>query len=666
MADRVQRMLENQRKREEAMKAKEAAAQAEATAAAEAAKPKEAYVSKFAAAPKARERTPLSVCAADLFAPLPPVERGKPTHIGGDASGENIIYANGNNFIIRNVKNPLIADTYSDHSHAGTVARFSPDNKYIASADVIGNVRIWHREDVDGMKHKIKFEKKALGGSVQDMAWCMESKRLIAVGNGRDTLGCAFMVDGGASVGTITGHSKTITTCAISPKKPMRVITGSEDLQLNWFEGPPFKFKFSHKTHTRFPNQIRFSPDGNLFLSVGQDKKGLFGDGTTGELKHELSATDGHKGGIYGCAWSPDSTQVLTSSGDKTCKLWDVATGNVVTTFKFGNQLENQQLGCYWAGDSLLSINLAGHITYLDRNSPDKPIQVIHGHNKAVEAVAYHAGKKALYTASYDAVTVRWNESSGVPDRFEGQGHANQVMGMHVQGDNLVSVAMDDTARVTSLNEPLEFAPDSVKLGEKPLYIAVGSADSGLAVAVTLTGIHVIKNGKKVSSSKPSYAPKSVAVSPDNSEVAVGGDDNKIHLFSVSGDNLSESKTLDGHRGTPNALNYSPDGKLLASVDQHRDIRVWDRSSGEAIVQGKWVFHSARVNALAFSPDSKHLASCSLDCGVIVWTVATPTKRLHIKGAHHAGVTDVCWIDTETLASVGQDCCTRTWKPFKF
>ena len=30
-------------------------------------------------------------------------------------------------------------------------------------------------------------------------------------------------------------------------------------------------------------------------------------------------------------AWSPDSKQILTASGDKTCRLWDVETRAVVT-----------------------------------------------------------------------------------------------------------------------------------------------------------------------------------------------------------------------------------------------------------------------------------------------------------------------------------------------
>lgn len=46
-------------------------------------------------------------------------------------------------------------------------------------------------------------------------------------------------------------------------------------------------------------------------------------------------------------AWSPDSTRLLTSSGDKTCKLWDVETKSVVSEFIIGNQVEDQQV-CYF------------------------------------------------------------------------------------------------------------------------------------------------------------------------------------------------------------------------------------------------------------------------------------------------------------------------------
>jgi WD40 repeat protein len=43
-------------------------------------------------------------------------------------------------------------------------------------------------------------------------------------------------------------------------------------------------------------------------------------------------------------AWKPDGTQLLTASGDKTCKLWDVETRSVITEFVMGSQVEDQQV----------------------------------------------------------------------------------------------------------------------------------------------------------------------------------------------------------------------------------------------------------------------------------------------------------------------------------
>lgn len=57
----------------------------------------------------------------------------------------------------------------------------------------------------------------------------------------------AFMWDTGASVGDLSGHQKTIMSCDIKQTRPYRVATGGEDLTVNWFEGPPFKFHHSMK-----------------------------------------------------------------------------------------------------------------------------------------------------------------------------------------------------------------------------------------------------------------------------------------------------------------------------------------------------------------------------------------------------------------------------------
>lgn len=50
---------------------------------------------------------------------------------------------------------------------------------------------------------------------------------------------------------------------------------------------------------------------------------------------------------------------------------------SVVNTFPMGSNVLDQQLGCLWQKDHLLSISLSGYINYLDKNNPSKPLRVI-------------------------------------------------------------------------------------------------------------------------------------------------------------------------------------------------------------------------------------------------------------------------------------------------
>ncbi len=43
-------------------------------------------------------------------------------------------------------------------------------------------------------------------------------------------------------------------------------------------------------------------------------------------------------------AWKPDGTQLLTASGDKSCKLWDAETKTLISEFAMGSQIEDQQV----------------------------------------------------------------------------------------------------------------------------------------------------------------------------------------------------------------------------------------------------------------------------------------------------------------------------------
>ena len=71
------------------------------------------------------------------------------------------------------------------------------------------------------------------------------------------------------------------------------------------------------------------------------------------------------------------------------------------------------QVSCLWQGKHLLSVSLSGVINYLDVDNPDKPKQVLMGHNKPITCLALHPDRHTVYTASHDGCVTAWNVQSG-------------------------------------------------------------------------------------------------------------------------------------------------------------------------------------------------------------------------------------------------------------
>jgi len=583
-----------------------------------------------------------------IIAPTPVVTRGKSVFVNGDPKGKNILYCAGNAVIIRNMSNPLEADLYYEHPAQTTVAKYAPSGNYIASGDVQGNLRIW---DTINKEHILKATYKVLSGAINDIAWTSDSQRLIIVGDGKEKFGVAILWDSGSSVGEITGHSKQILSCDVKSSRPFRAVTGSEDFVANWFEGPPFKFKAILKTdHSRFVNCVRFSPDGEKAITVSSDKKGVIFDGKTGDKLVDLAANGAHAGGIYCVSWSPCSKFVLTASGDKTCKVWDATTGECTKTYTFGSDVSDQQLGCLWQGDSLLSINLNGDISYLDETNTATPKQIVKGHNRAVSTIAFDRASGSLFSSSIDGVLLQWNLATGIATSFSGPAHKNQITSIKINGDQVLTCAKDDSAKVSSLANQTYGA--SIGLDSPAVGIAFGGE---LIVTASMKSVYVIKNGAVVSTTPAPYEPTSVAV--NGNEVAVGGKDKKIYIYTVSGTTLTKSHTLDAHRGEISKLSYSPCGTYLAAGDTNREVIVWEGKNQKTT---GWVNHTARVNALAWNQDSKHLASGGLDSQIFIWDLEK-AGPLQIKNSHPGGVNEIVWTGTNTIASAGNDASIKLW-----
>lgn len=527
------------------------------------------------------------------------------------------------------------------------------------SKDVSGNIRIW---DTTQKEHPLKFEMRALGGRINDLDWTEDSKRIVAVGEGREFFGKAFMFDSGASVGEISGCSKNQLSCSVRQQRPYRLAICGEDNDIQHFNGVPFKWeKRVENKATRFVNTVRFSPDGETYAAGSSDKLIQLYNGKTGDRIGELPVE--HEGSIFSLSWTDDGKKILSASGDKTCKLWDVATQKCISTFKFGDDTEDQQVGTLCQGEFLLSVSLSGQINYLDINNPNKPHRIVYGHSKFITALAHDASSKEFYTGSYDSIITRWSAETGVSSGFKGKGHTSQINGMAAQAGNLVTASTDSSLRITSLSSmeySASFGTDTDAVG-----IAAGTKDTSLLFGACLDGIVKVQSGgsvqKQTHKTKVNYQPSCIALSPDEKIIAVGSADAKVHIYAVGDGDLKELKVLEGHRGKVNSVTFSPDGKHLASCDQRQDFYVHATADWSVFTKAWGSYHTASITCLAWNPDSDRIASGGLDQNIFVWQLSKKTTKKKIERAHQGGVNALVWTGPTSLASVGNDNALKTW-----
>lgn len=563
--------------------------------------------------------------------------------------------------VLRSPQNPSESVLFTEHKAAVSAAVFSPSGYWVASGDVEGNVIVWSYPQ---LKVKSTFQ---IAKSISDLDWDADSTRIVAGGDGAQKAR-VFSWDSGNNLGEITMHSHPVISVSYRKVRPYRIATGSEDLSVNIYQGPPFKYAQTYKGHSRYPNGVRYSPDGARFASVGADSKIVLFDGSTGDVVKESEATvaDAHKGAIYAFAWSPDSKQILTASADKTAKIWDADTLTVVQTFTFGADTLDQQVGALWCGEYLVTVSLSGAINYLDLANPSQPKRVLHGHQTSIQSIALDRTTGSFYTAGLSGEVARWDIATGDAKWLTGKGHGGKtITNVLVTRDaqSLLTFGMDDKVRVSSIADGA-ISADAGELGGLPVAAAASPTDAAVSVAVLAQEKLVLLRGTNVVATLAlGYAPTAVQFRPDGAAVLVGGKNKKVTVYEIAGDAIkpaAATTTISIHDKPLTSIRFSPDSSLLASTDQEASIYLHDVSGGAQTLKNRsgWRFHQAAVKDADFSPDSSKLVTSSLDAHIILWRDLKEfqaASRTRINDAHIDGANFVRFIDDASIISVGGD-----------
>ena len=96
--------------------------------------------------------------------PNPATERGSGIHINCHPRENKIIYCSGKFVIVRSLDDQSDCFVYRGHLAPTTVAKFSPNGYWVASADTSGKVRIW---SWDNPEHILKLETPVFSGPIR-------------------------------------------------------------------------------------------------------------------------------------------------------------------------------------------------------------------------------------------------------------------------------------------------------------------------------------------------------------------------------------------------------------------------------------------------------------------------------------------------------------------
>ena len=320
------------------------------------------------------------------------------------------------------------------------------------------------------------------------------------------------------------------------------------------------------------------SPDGERIATGAYDGSLRIWDAAPGR---ELMTIPAHADIIWNVAFSPDGGQLVSASVDGSIKVWDSASGALLLSITGGDSATNgfTSLAISPDGTEIASGGISGNITIWDSHT-GKVLTNLVGHENMVVGVAFSPNGTRLASSAWDGTAKIWNLTTS-QDVTTFSGHT-------------------PTALVTGI----VFSPDgkTVFTGADDKFVYQWDAATGQVVRAF--------SGEE----KEIYG---VALSPNGSLLAAGDQDGNIQLWEVK--TGKKIKTLAGHAGLVLRLAFSNDGSRLASASFDRLAKVWDVSTGEELAS--LYGNTGNVFGVSFSPDGNRLATAGADGAVRTYTL---------------------------------------------
>ncbi len=386
---------------------------------------------------------------------------------------------------------------------------------------------------------------------------------------------------------------------------------------------------------------IQFSRDNRTLATLDSAEFGvqLWNTASSSETR----TLPAHTGALHRVSFSPDGSRLATCGADQTIKLWAVATGEMVRSFR------GQAGDVVFSPDGNLLASIGDNAVMLwDANAkprreffrdPFGPVGfdldgalVAFGENLkpvAVDPATLQVTNKGLLNVTNSRVVVRrLGVINKKPESSKERFYEPYLGNLSPDGTtsglfDLWKQAMDFwNLRDGKLLCSVEATKPWVAFAPKRQLVATDTTNATTTVwqlpAGTLKWVFTNRVGIF----------QAIAFSPDENLI-VTDEGTQMKLWRIEGEAVTPMLTFNPKRNPVIGLTFSPDGSLLATGEEGGPIKLWAMPSAQHV--GVLSGHTYSVMSLAFSPDGSTLASMCDDRTLRLWHVATRREMLRFE-----------------------------------
>lgn len=529
---------------------------------------------------------------------------------------------------------------------------FSPDGKLLAVCGDSRRIRIW-----DLAKRRWARDLVAPAMPVFDVAFSPDGKRLAAATNAGKVR--IWDMASGKAIHTLNAHHSMALTVGFSPKGRL-LATGGMDRQIRIFDATTFAPRGELRQAQGAVWSLSFSPDGKLLASAAwHQARSRIRIWSLMDRRPHANYT-GHLGPVWAVAFSPDGQHLVSGGLDRTIRVFTARKLRLQATLKH-HRADVTSLAFSPDGRWLVSASIDKSFA-LWRTDRWQRVTSVRAHGRQLWTAAFSPKGNLLATGGWDRRVRIWRLGHGPlrPHLLRpATAQASPFVGAWYtkSGDRVVARDSDNVFHVWDLASKRPVARR--RLLPADLHPVALSGD-GLHVVTTgprneiwVWPLHTKERARVLRG--PTSQVTGVALAPDGATVAAASAAGTVRILSVA-----DRKELDRVEKVRAPLAFSTDGKLLATSDGKRGVRLLRVQNLESLrsLPGD----DSTVERLLFGPRGERLLAVRDDQTMVLWDPRTG-KRLHHLTGHTDEIVSACFsADGRYVLSTSRDRTVRIWR----